>query len=370
VQVVELAGLGPAELGCMMLADMGAEVIRVERLATVRAAPHTDSAGAVLARGRKSVGLNLRHPDGLAALLRLLERADVLVDPYRPGVLERLGLAPDDLLERLPSLIIARMTGWGQHGPLARAAGHDLNYIAVAGALSELGEPGRLPPVPLNLVGDFGGGGMLLLAGILAAMVERGRSGIGQVIDVAMVDGVATLLASIFQLRATGDYQDGRGVNWLQGAAPWYHPYEASDGAIVTVAALEPAFYALLLERVGLDPAEWPQWERNRWPALEAELTRIFAGRTGESWQSELEGTDACFALAPPLSEAVHHPHIAARGTYVDREGVVQPAPAPRFGRTPTALGAGPRSPGQDTVEVLESLGLDAQALIRDKAAA
>jgi alpha-methylacyl-CoA racemase len=369
LRVVELAGLGPAEHGCMMLADMGAEVIRVERLTAVPDTAGREPPRTLLSRGRRSIALDLRHAEGLAAVRRLIETADVLVDPYRPGVLERLGLDPDDLLAVTTRLVIARMTGWGQDGPLAKAAGHDLNYIAVSGALHEIGEPDRLPAVPLNLVADYGGGGMLLVAGILAALLERERSGNGQTIDVAMVDGVASQLAGVLHLHAIGGYDGRRGSSWVQGGAPWYRPYAASDGAFVTVAALESQFYALLLHELGLDPDDYPQWDRECWPELQDELTRIFGAEPGAHWRQRLEGTDACFAVAVPLVEAAQHPHLIARETYVERDGVVQPAPAPRFSRTPAALNTPPPWPGQDTEAVLEEIGIDVAALIRDGAA-
>jgi alpha-methylacyl-CoA racemase len=253
------------------------------------------------------------------------------------------------------------MTGWGQTGPLATASGHDLNYIALAGALHPMGAPGAPPSPPLNLVGDYGGGGMLLGFGIACALFERERSGLGQVIDVAMLDGVATLLASICQLDAQGAWSRERGTNWLDGAAPWYRAYRTADGRFVTVGALEGKFYSLLLERLGLDEREWPQWERERWPALRARLEDVFAQRTLDAWRAELEGTDVCFAAVLRIDEAATHPHVAARATYVERDGVLQPSPSPRFDRTPGAVQGPPPLPGQHTGEVLRDLLGDAE---------
>jgi alpha-methylacyl-CoA racemase len=367
VRVVELAGIGPSQLGVMLLADLGADVVRVDRPA---AAGHDEDEAVararLMGRGRRSIAVDLKDPRGVGIVQRLADGADVLVDPFRPGVAERLGLGPDAVLERNPRLVFARMTGWGQEGPLARAAGHDLNFIALAGALEPMGAPGDVPPVPLNLVGDYGGGGMLLAFGIVSALLERERSGRGQVLDVAMVDGVATLLADLHQARALGEWAAARGANFQQGASPWYRAYRAADGGFVTVGPIEPRFYALLLERLGLSADDWPQWDAGRWPALAALLERIFAERTVGEWRELLEGTDACFAPALGLGEAPEHPHLRERGTYVERDGVVQPAPVPRFSRTPGALGAPPPRVGEHTAEVLGELGLDVEELLRD----
>ncbi|NLT06465.1 MAG: CoA transferase [Solirubrobacterales bacterium] len=357
VRVVELAGLGPAQLGAMLLADMGADVVRVDRPADVPTDPEGVS-GELLARGRRSIALDLKQPDGLAVARELAAGADVLLDPYRPGVAERLGLGPDDLLALNPRLVFARMTGWGQDGPLAQAAGHDINYVALAGALAPIGPADAPPPPPLNLVGDFGGGGMLLAFGVAAALVERERSGEGQVIDVAMIDGVAALMASIFQVDHQGLWSRERGANWLQGAAPWYRAYATADDRYVTVGPLEAKFYGQLLDRLGLDAADWPQWDTDRWPALAELLAARFAERTLAEWTAELEGTDVCFAPALEYDEVTEHPHLAARAVYVERDGAVQPAPAPRFARTPGAIASPPPWPGQHTAELLAELGV------------
>jgi alpha-methylacyl-CoA racemase len=304
------------------------------------------------ARGKRSVALDLKQDADLDVARALVDAADVVLDPYRPGVAERLGLGPDECLERNPRLIYARMTGWGQDGPYSQAVGHDLNYIALAGALHSMGKPGTPPPVPLNLVGDFGGGGLFLAFGVVAALYERDRSGLGQVLDVAMVDGVASLLTSVCMLDAMGLWSTKRGGNWLDGSAPWYRPYLTADGRYVTVGALEPQFYAHLLERLGLDPDEWPEWDTARWPAMNERLEAIFAARTLGEWCEILDGTDVCFAPVLTVDEAATHPHLAARGTYVEHDGRLQPAPAPRFSRTPGAIRRPPPWPGQHTAEV------------------
>jgi alpha-methylacyl-CoA racemase len=355
VRVIELGGLGPGPFGGMLLADLGADVVRIDRPPQSEAAAPRDPAGAVMERGKRSVALDLKDPADRESARALIDGADVLIDPYRPGVAERLGLGPDDCLERNRRLIYVRMTGWGQEGPLAAASAHDLNYIALAGALHPIGTPDAPPPPPLNLVGDYGGGGMVLAFGVACALYERERSGRGQVIDVAMVDGVASLLAIVCQLEAQGEWSRERGGNFLDGSAPWYRAYTTADGRFVTVAAIEAKFYSLLLERLGLDEADWPQWDRDRWPALRARLTEVFAQRTLDEWRAQLEGTDVCFAPALRVDEAARHPQLAARGTYVD-DGVLQPAPVPRFSRTPGAIQGRPPMPGEHTDEVLAEL--------------
>jgi len=358
VRIVELAGLGPSQHGCLLLSDLGAEVIRVDRPADVPRERPAKASTELLASGRTSIAIDLKAEAGLDVLWALIESADVLVDPYRPGVVERLGIGPEPALVRNPRLVYARMTGWGQTGPLASAAGHDLNYIAVAGALDAIGEADEVPHVPLNLIGDYGGGSTFLAFAISTALYERERSGRGQVLDVAMVDGVASLLGGIFQLIASDLWEPQRGANWVQGGAPWYRPYRTADGKFVTVGSLEEKFYELLLTRLGLAPKEWPQWDRERWPALRARLEEMFAARTLTEWRDELEGTDVCFGGAVSLDEVLQHPHLAARGTYVEVAGAVRPGVAPRFDRTPGAVSAPPPWPGQDTEAVLDRLGI------------
>jgi alpha-methylacyl-CoA racemase len=358
VRIIELAGIGPAQHGVMLLADLGADVIRVDRPESGPPAADEVRAGEILNRGRRSIVLDLKREDDIAVAQRLMDSADVVIDPYRPGVAERLGLGPVQALERNPGLVFARMTGWGQTGPLAHAAGHDINYISIGGALGALGEEGTVPPVPLNLVGDYGGGGMLMAFGVVAALLERERSGRGQVVDVAMVDGVASLMSGVYHLIGTGTWLPGRGRNWLQGGAPWYRAYRTSDDAYVTVGTLEPQFYRLLLEAMALDADAWPQWDRSRWPALADELASRFAQETQQEWRARLEGTDACFAPVIDVDDVAEHPQIAARETYVRRDGFLQPAPAPRFDRTPGSLGRRPPRTGEHTDEIRRELGL------------
>jgi alpha-methylacyl-CoA racemase len=360
VRVIEIASLAPAPFGCMVLSDLGAQVIRVERPASC--APGLPDPVDPLTRGRTSVGLNLKDPAGIELLLLLIESADVLVEGFRPGVTERLGFGPDVCATRNPRLVYARMTGWGQEGPLAPTAGHDIDYIGISGALYPIGRAGERPVPPLNLVGDFGGGGMLLAIGILAALVERERSGLGQVVDAAMVDGSALLTSFIYGLRARGGWRDERGVNLLDGGAPFYDTYETADGKYVAVGALEPQFYAALLAGLGLDGAELPaQLDASGWPVLRARFAEVFARRSRDEWASVFAGTDACVAPVLSPAEAAAHPHNVARGAFTEIGGVSQPAPAPRFGRSEVPVPAPPRRPGADTDAVLGQLGLGAE---------
>ena len=364
VRVIEIASLAPAPFGCMILADLGADVLRVER--AERCGPQARVPSDPLSRGRRSVGLNLKEPAATSLLLRLIEDADVLVEGFRPGVAERLGFGPDVCAERNPRLIFARMTGWGQDGPLAPTAGHDIDYIAISGALSPIGRAGEPPVPPLNLVGDFGGGGMLLAMGILAALVERGSSGLGQVVDAAMVDGSALLTSFLYGMRATGAWQDKRGSNLLDGGAPFYDTYVTADGGCVAVGALEPQFYAALLAGLGLTDAGLPgQHDRAGWPVLRERFAATFAQRTRDEWERVFAGSDACVSPVLSLAEAPVHPHATARNAFVEVAGIVQPAPAPRFGRSAAAHPAPPRRPGADTDAVLAGLGL-AEAEVAD----
>ncbi len=359
VRVIEIASLAPAPFGCMVLADLGADVLRVER--AERSGPQARVPSDPLSRGRRSIGVNLKDPAGIGLLLRLIEDADVLVEGFRPGVAERLGFGPDVCAERNPRLIFARMTGWGQDGPLAPTAGHDIDYIAISGALSSIGRAGEPPVPPLNLVGDFGGGGMLLALGILAALVERATSGLGQVVDAAMVDGSALLTSFLYGMRATGAWQDQRGSNLLDGGAPFYDTYLTADGGCIAVGALEPQFYAALLDGLGLTDAGLPaQHDRAGWPILRERFAATFASRTRGEWEQVFAGTDACVSPVLSMAEAPLHPHATAREAFVDVGGIVQPAPAPRFGRSAAATPAAPPRPGADTDAVLAALGLAA----------
>ncbi len=360
VTVVELAGIGPGPFACMMLADLGAAVIRVDRLPSVGSGPmqallRNDG---IVDRGRRSLSVDLKDPRGLGAVMRLVERADILVEGYRPGVAEKLGLGPGPCRERNRRLVYGRMTGWGQDGPLAQAAGHDINYIALSGALHGIGAADRPPVPPLNLVGDYGGGGMLLAVGVLAALAQAQRDGEGQVVDAAMTDGAALMMALPYGLLAKGLWQDARERNFLDGAAHFYGSYECADGRHVSVGAIEPQFYRRLLELCGVDDARFEeQWEAARWPALRRELAAIFRTRTRDEWCRLLEGSDACFAPVLSMTEAPGHPHNAARRTFVTDEGVTQPAPAPRFDRTPAQLPTRAPRVGEHTSELLAAVG-------------
>jgi alpha-methylacyl-CoA racemase len=371
-KVIEFAGIGPAPFCAMMLADMGAQVVRIERPVSSGDDPRRDP----LLRSRRSVSLNLKHPEGVATALKLIEQADVLIEGFRPGVAERLGLGPEACLARNPRLIFGRVTGWGQDGPLSQAAGHDINYIALSGALHLIGPPRGKPTMPLNLIGDFGGGGMLLLSGVLAALLEARTSGKGQVVDASMVDGTVALMGMMFALRAGGYFKDATGENMFAGGVPFYDVYETQDGKYVSLGALEPQFYALLLEKLGitdpnlqglgLETVQQPQAQA-RWPALREELTRAFKTRSREEWCRLLEGTDVCFAPVLSMQEAMAHPHNVARGTFIEVGGVSQNAPAPRFSRsTPEAPTAG-RLPGADNLTVLREAGLSAGEIERLK---
>ena len=366
LKVIEIAGIGPAPFCAMMLADMGADVVRIERAS---GPPLLTFMHDPLLRNRRSVALDLKRPDGVATLLTLVDAADVLIEGFRPGVAERLGIGPDVCRQRNRKLVYGRMTGWGQDGPLAPVAGHDINYIALSGALHLIGEPGRKPVPPLNLVGDFGGGGMLLLAGILAALLESRQSGEGQVVDAAMVDGTVALLGMFFGFRAAGVFKDATGEEMLAGAAPYYGTYETRDGKFVAIGAIEPEFFVLLLEKLGLDRNRWAKAGfpagREEWPALGAAIAEAVKTRTRDEWSQIMEGTDACFAPVLSLAEAARHPHNVARGTFIEVNGVEQNAPAPRFSRTRSATPCAPRRPGADTDAVLAEAGLTAEEIAR-----
>jgi len=354
VNVVELAGLGAAPFGAMLLADLGAEVVRVDRAADVG----VQAVDAVLRRGRRSVAVDLKHPAGAEVVLRLVERADALIEGFRPGVAERLGVGPDACMARNPRLVYGRFTGWGQDGPLAGAAGHDIDYIAVAGVLGAMGPAGGRPVPPLNLAGDFGGGGALGALGVVAALLDVARGGRGQVVDAAMVDGAALLTTLFHGLLAGGMWAGERGANLLDGGAPFYDVYETADGRHVAVGPLEHQFWGLLLDKLGLDAAGLPdRMDRAAWPALRERLAAVFRTRTRDEWSDLLEGTDACVAPVLSLAEAPAHPHNRERGAFVEVGGVTQPAPAPRFSRTPPPAPAPPPRPGEHTDAVLADWG-------------
>ena len=367
IRVIELAGIGPGPMCAMLLADLGADVIRIDRpvqadLGVPRRAREFD----VLLRGRRSVAVDLKSPEGVETVLRLVAEADALIEGFRPGVTERLGLGPEDCAARNPKLVYGRMTGWGQDGPLATAAGHDINYIALTGALAAIGNTDGPPVPPLNLVGDYGGGALYLAFGVCAALLEAKNSGQGQVVDAAMVDGAASLLSSVFGLYASGAWQLDRGTNILDSGSYFYGTYQCSDGEWISIAPIEGKFHAELLQRLGIDKADIPnQHDRSRWPELKERMVGIFASKSRDAWCEELEGTDVCFAPVLNMEEAKEHEHIKARGTLIEVEGVTQPAPAPRFSRTPGKVHRPVPGPGEHSREVLAEWGWDEADIAR-----
>jgi len=358
IRVIEIAGIGPGPFCAMVLADMGAEVLRVDRAAEVDDPAMATTAELLVKRGRRSVAVDLKNPEGAVAVLRLAERADVLIEGFRPGVAERLGIGPDACLEANPRLVYGRMTGWGQTGPDALEPGHDLNYVAITGALAAMGRPGEAPAPPLNLVGDYGGGGMLLAVGVLAALLEARTSGAGQVVDAAMADGAALLSTVFFGMRDLGHWNEERGANLIDGGAPFYDVYETSDGRHVSLGAIEPQFYAAMLRVLGLeDEAPADQMDTRAWPAFKRRVAAVVLTRTRDEWCAAMEGAGACFAPVLTFDEARTYPANVARERFVEHGGFVQPAPAPRFGRTPSAIAAPAPLPGEHTEAALASWG-------------
>jgi alpha-methylacyl-CoA racemase len=365
-RVIEIAGIGPGQLCGMLLADMGADVLRIVRAGEGDGALRVPAAANLMNRSRPAVAVDLKSPEGAGLILRLCESADVLFEGFRPGTMERLGLGPEACLARNPKLVFGRMTGWGQDGPLAGEAGHDTNYLALTGALAAIGERDRGPVLPLNLVADFGGGALYLALGLVAALLETARSGRGQVVDAAMVDGVASLTTLLHGLLASGLWREQRGSNLLDGGAPFMRAYRTRDGGHVAVAALENRFYRNLLEGLALtdiDPAR--QMHAGDWPALERRLEAAFAERTREEWEAHFAGRDACVTPVLTFTEATRHPHNRARGTFVEVDGIVQPAPAPRFSRTPSAVRSGPTSPEPDPAATLDAWGVPRDEVLR-----
>ncbi len=360
-RIIEIAGIGPGPFAAMLLADLGAEVIRIERAGSVRG-PAPDMANAdITLRGRRNVALDLKHPDGVATLLDLVEGADALIEGFRPGVMERLGVGPDVCLERNPKLVFGRMTGWGQTGPYSQAAGHDINYISLAGALAHFGRKGEAPVPPLSMVGDFGGGGMFLALGVVAALLESSKSGEGQIVDAAMVDGSAVLMSMFWSFRAMGIFdENARGSNLLDTGAHFYDVYECSDGEYISVGSIEPQFYAELLRLTGLSEDEQfaKQMDSTEWDSLKERLEVVFATKTRDEWCALMEHTDVCFAPVLTMTEAAAHPHNIERATFVEVDGVTQPAPAPRFSRTENTIEGAPAWPGQHTRDVLADWGV------------
>ncbi|HUW01821.1 MAG TPA: CaiB/BaiF CoA-transferase family protein [Acidimicrobiales bacterium] len=360
IKVLEIAGIGPGPFCAMMLADMGADVVRIDRAGNVRGGDPALPPGDVLNRGRRSVGVDLKSPEGVEVVLEMVEHADALLEGFRPGVAERLGIGPDECLARNPKLVYGRMTGWGQEGPYAPTAGHDINYIALAGALDPIGRRGEAPVPPLNLVGDFGGGGMLLAYGLVCGLLDAQRSGEGQIVDAAMVDGAAVLTTMFHSFRAMGIWEDERGTNMLDSGAHFYDVYETSDQKYVSIGSIEPQFYAELLRLTGLEGEELPsQHDRLEWPSLKERVAGVFATKTRDEWCEIMEGSDVCFAPVLSLGEAPQHPHNVHRKTFIERDGIVQPAPAPRFSRTEVEVVRPPAHAGQHTDEVLGEYGLD-----------
>jgi len=367
VKIIEIAGIGPGPFCGMMLADMGAEVIRVDRASAPTNAPRSND---VLARGRRSIALNLKKPEAVETVLKLCERADAVFEGFRPGVAERLGIGPDACMGRNPKLVYGRMTGWGQDGPMSQAAGHDINYISLSGALHAIGPKGGKPVPPLNLVGDFGGGGMLLAFGMVCALLEASRSGRGQVVDASMVEGSAALMAMIYSFASGGGHSEERGTNMLDGGTHFYDTYETKDGKYISLGSIEPQFYALLIEKAGLDPQKFaPQMDRNKWPELKEELTRVFKTKSRDEWCAIMEGSDVCFAPVLSFREAPSHPHNVARNSFVEINGVMQPAPCPKFSRSAPEQPRPPRRAGEDTEAVLSDFGFSSGQIASLRAA-
>lgn len=362
-RIIEIAGIGPGPFAAMLLSDLGAEVIRVERAQSVRGpapdSPHYD----ILLRGRRNIAIDLKQPEGVEALLALVESADAIIEGFRPGVMERLGVGPDACLARNPRVVFGRMTGWGQNGMYGQAAGHDINYIALAGALAHFGRVDGMPTPPLNMVGDFGGGGMFLALGVVAALLEAQKSGKGQVVDTAMVDGTAVLMTMFWAMKNVGMFDENApGTNLLDTGAHFYDVYRCKDGRFISLGSIEPQFYAELMRLTGLsdDPEFAKQMDRKQWPHLKARLTDVFLQKTQAEWCALMEATDVCFAPVLTMSEAAQHRHNVERATFVDHHGVMQPAPAPRFSRTSSELTLPPAHAGQHSREVLERCGFDA----------
>ena len=361
-RIIEIAGIGPGPFAAMLLADMGAEVIRVDRAQAVRGPAPDRPAGDLMLRGRRNIALDLKHPDGVEALLRLVEKADAIIEGFRPGVMERLGVGPDACLARNPRIVFGRMTGWGQEGMYAQAAGHDINYIALAGALAHFARRDEAPVPPLNMVGDFGGGGMFLAYGVVCALLEAQKSGKGQVVDTAMVDGAAVLMTMFWSFKSLGIFDENApGTNLLDTGAHFYDVFECADGKYVSLGSIEPQFYAELMRLTGLegDPDFAKQMDQSMWPGLKERLRAIFRTKTRDEWCAIMEATDVCFAPVLTMSEAAAHPHNRERRTFVDVNGHVQPAPAPRFSRTIPEIGRASAHPGQHTADVLRDWGIE-----------
>ena len=355
LKIIEMAGIGPGPFCGMVLADLGAKIIRVDRASAIGTGSKQDAAN----RGKKSIAVDLKSEEGVEVVLKLVETADAIFEGFRPGVMERLGLGPDVCSKRNERIVFGRMTGWGQEGPLANAAGHDINYISLTGALAAIGRPGSPPVPPLNLIGDFGGGGMLLALGLVAALLESKESKKGQVVDAAMTDGSALLMTMIYTMQSSGVWKTSMGSNLLDGGSHFYDTYECKDGKFISIGSIEPQFYALLCQIADLDEEVFgKQMSRDSWPEQKEVITKIFLNKTRDEWCDLMEGTDVCFAPVLDMSEAPKHPHNIERKTFIDLEGVTQPAPAPRFSRTEPEVVSSPSIVGEHTNEVLSSIGL------------
>ena len=360
-RIIEIAGIGPGPFAAMMLADMGAEVIRVERAQSVKGAAPATAHWDTLLRGRKNIAIDLKNPQGVEALLQLVEKADAIIEGFRPGVMERLGIGPTECAKRNPKIVFGRMTGWGQDGPYAPLAGHDINYIALAGALAHFSRAGEAPVPPLNMVGDFGGGGMFLAFGVVCALLETQKSGKGQVIDAAMIDGSATLMSMFWAMKSIGMFNENApGTNLLDTGAHFYDVFQCQDDKYISIGSIEPQFYALLLEKTGLtnDPAFAKQMDPSQWPTLKAKLQDVIKQKTQAQWCAIMEGTDVCFAPVLTMTEATQHPHHIVRNTFINIAGVTQPAPAPRFSRTSPETPTPPAHAGQHSTQILNEWGI------------
>jgi alpha-methylacyl-CoA racemase len=371
IRIIEIAGIGPGPFAGFMLADLGADIVKIDRPENAGLGDPSTPPGDLLQRGKRSIAVDLKSAEGTEVVLQLAEKADGLFEPFRPGVAERLGIGPDVALARNPKLVYGRMTGWGQDGPYAPTAGHDINYISLAGALFHFGRKGEAPIFPMNMVGDFGGGGMLLAYGMLAGLLHASRTGEGQVVDAAMVDGAASLMMMFHAFRAMGIFdENARGENLLDSGAHFYDVYECADGEYVSIGSIEPQFYAELLKHTALEGAELPhQMDKREWGSMKERLAAIFKAKTRDEWCEIMEGTDVCFAPVLRMSEAAAHPHNVHRGTFIERDGIVQPAPSPRFSATPGEVQRSPAHAGQHTDEVLgEWLGIDGDGVAKLRA--
>ena len=360
LKIIEMAGIGPGPFCGMVLADLGAEVIRVDRASAAGTGTRQEPAN----RGKRSIAIDLKSPEGIEVVLKLIDRSDAIFEGFRPGVMERLGLGPDVCLGRNKKIVFGRMTGWGQDGPLANAAGHDINYISLSGALAAIGRPDSTPVPPLNLIGDFGGGGMLLALGLVSALLEAKGSGEGQIVDAAMTDGSALLMTMIYSMKGSGFWQDSTGSNLLDGGAHFYDTYECKDGKFISIGSIEPQFYKLLRELANLEDSIYDnQMSRENWPDLKKEIAKVFLNKTRDEWCDLMEGTDVCFAPVLSMWEAPQHPHNIARKTFIELEGLDQPAPAPRFSKTISEVRSPPALAGEHTDEILNEIGIDSDQI-------